>query len=105
MTKHAQATRVAVVLKQEALHPDVAILDLSMPRLNGLDAAREIHQVCPLPHLYMSVSRASRAPPELDSAIELYLLESWASMRLPVSSASHRPAPHPPLSPRSPPGD
>jgi two-component system response regulator NreC len=27
--------------------PDVAILDLSMPLLNGLDAAREIQQVCP----------------------------------------------------------
>lgn len=26
----------------EALHPDVAILDLSMPNLNGIDAAREI---------------------------------------------------------------
>lgn len=35
----------------QALHPDVAILDLSMPHLNGLDAAREIHQVCPRIHL------------------------------------------------------
>src|SRR5262245_4911395 len=26
-------------------HPDVAVLDLAMPRLNGLDAAREIHRV------------------------------------------------------------
>ena len=28
----------------EALHPDVALLDLAMPSLNGLDAAREIMQ-------------------------------------------------------------
>ncbi len=35
----------------QALHPDVAILDLSMPRLDGLDAAREIHQLCPGIHL------------------------------------------------------
>ena len=28
----------------EALHPDVALLDLAMPGLNGLDAAREIMQ-------------------------------------------------------------
>lgn len=29
------------------LHPDVAVLDLAMPLLNGLDAAREIVQVSP----------------------------------------------------------
>lgn len=28
-------------------HPDVAILDLTMPLLNGLDAAREIRRRCP----------------------------------------------------------
>jgi DNA-binding NarL/FixJ family response regulator len=28
-------------------HPDVAVLDLAMPLLNGLDAAREIRQVSP----------------------------------------------------------
>jgi two-component system response regulator NreC len=30
-----------------ALHPDVAVLDLAMPSLNGLDAAREIIQSSP----------------------------------------------------------
>jgi two-component system response regulator NreC len=30
-----------------ALRPDVAALDLSMPLLNGLDAAREIQKACP----------------------------------------------------------
>jgi len=29
------------------LSPDIAVLDLSMPRLNGLDAAREIRRVAP----------------------------------------------------------
>lgn len=29
------------------LHPDVAVLDISMPLMNGLDAARELHQVSP----------------------------------------------------------
>lgn len=38
--------REAVRLTQE-LGPDVAILDLAMPRLNGLDAAKEISQVSP----------------------------------------------------------
>jgi DNA-binding NarL/FixJ family response regulator len=30
-----------------ALHPDVAILDITMPMLNGVDCAREIFRVCP----------------------------------------------------------
>jgi DNA-binding NarL/FixJ family response regulator len=29
------------------LHPDVAILDISMPLLNGIEAAREILRACP----------------------------------------------------------
>jgi DNA-binding NarL/FixJ family response regulator len=31
----------------QALDPDVAILDVSMPRLNGLRAALQIHAACP----------------------------------------------------------
>lgn len=38
--------REAVRLAQE-LSPDIAVLDLSMPLLNGLDAAREIVKVSP----------------------------------------------------------
>jgi two-component system, NarL family, response regulator NreC len=38
--------REAVQLARE-LRPDVAIFDYSMPRLNGLEAAREIHSVSP----------------------------------------------------------
>jgi two-component system response regulator NreC len=29
------------------LHPDIAVLDISMPLLNGIDAAREIHKISP----------------------------------------------------------
>jgi DNA-binding NarL/FixJ family response regulator len=38
--------RSAVRLAQE-LQPDVAVLDLAMPGLNGLDAARQIRRSCP----------------------------------------------------------
>jgi DNA-binding NarL/FixJ family response regulator len=38
--------REAVRMVQQ-LHPDVAVLDLSMPSLNGIDAAKEILQACP----------------------------------------------------------
>jgi DNA-binding NarL/FixJ family response regulator len=37
-----QAVRLA-----ESTHPDVAILDISMPGLNGIDAARVIQRTCP----------------------------------------------------------
>src|SRR5690242_20400801 len=29
------------------LHPDVAILDIAMPELNGIEAARQIRELCP----------------------------------------------------------
>lgn len=36
----------AIRLCQE-LTPDLAVLDISMPQLNGIDAAREIFKICP----------------------------------------------------------
>ena len=35
------------VQKAEELKPDLVILDITMPVLNGIDAAREIHQIAP----------------------------------------------------------
>jgi DNA-binding NarL/FixJ family response regulator len=35
----------AFLLDLPQLHPDVAVLDVSMPTLNGLDTAREIHRI------------------------------------------------------------
>jgi DNA-binding NarL/FixJ family response regulator len=36
-----------LVERVKALQPDVALIDVSMPQLNGLDAARELRQSCP----------------------------------------------------------
>ena len=36
-----------VIHLAETLHPDVAVIDISMPTLNGIDAARELARSCP----------------------------------------------------------
>lgn len=33
--------------KAKTLGPDLIIMDLSMPRMNGLDAAKELMRICP----------------------------------------------------------
>jgi CheY-like chemotaxis protein len=37
-------------------NPDVVILDLAMPRMNGFDAARSLHQRVPRTHLILFTS-------------------------------------------------
>lgn len=36
-----------VIRLAETLHPDIAVIDISMPTLNGIDAARELVRSCP----------------------------------------------------------
>lgn len=36
-----------VISLTESLHPDIAVIDISMPTLNGIDAARELARSCP----------------------------------------------------------
>lgn len=38
---------IEAVQKTRECHPDLALLDLVMPRMNGLDAAREIKKLAP----------------------------------------------------------
>jgi DNA-binding NarL/FixJ family response regulator len=42
--------------KVQQLEPDLVILDLSMPGMNGLDAARELKRIRPKLHLLMFTS-------------------------------------------------
>jgi two-component system, NarL family, response regulator NreC len=44
----------------EQFHPDVAVLDLSMPELNGIDAAREIRRVSPSTKTIMLTQHTER---------------------------------------------
>jgi len=43
------ATRVEAITQAVALQPDVIVMDVSLPQMNGIDATREIHRT--LPHI------------------------------------------------------
>jgi DNA-binding NarL/FixJ family response regulator len=44
------ADGVEAVALAKQLHPDVAVLDISMPRLDGIEATRQIHAAVPETH-------------------------------------------------------
>src|ERR1700680_2328714 len=44
------------IAKARQLHPDLIVLDLSMPVMNGLDAARELKQLMPAVPIIMFTS-------------------------------------------------
>lgn len=81
----AEATtgRDAVRLVQELL-PDLAILDISMPELNGIEAARQILKVCPQTKiLIFTVHDAERLVYEVFNAgAHGYILKSDAGRHL-----------------------
>ena len=44
------------ITKAQELHPDLIVMDISMPGINGLDAARELQKLMPdVPILMLSV--------------------------------------------------
>jgi len=50
-----------VLTKVSDLSPDVIVMDLAMPQMNGLQAAREVCKVAPhLPMLLLTVQQVSR---------------------------------------------
>jgi DNA-binding NarL/FixJ family response regulator len=68
----------------EKLHPDVAILDFSMPGLNGLEAAKEIQRVSPRTNLIMlTIHREEQYVVEaINAGIKGYVLKSEAATAL-----------------------
>lgn len=60
----AENGRAAVEMVQQAA-PHVILMDLSMPVMNGLDAAREIHKIVPdLPILLFTLHNSSQLAEE-----------------------------------------
>jgi two-component system response regulator NreC len=71
----------AAVRLAEKVRPDVAVLDLAMPLLNGIDAAREIKQVSPdtVTILLTSYSEEQYVIDALRAGISGYLLKTRAA--------------------------
>jgi DNA-binding NarL/FixJ family response regulator len=75
--------REAVQLARQTA-PDVAILDLTMPELNGIEAAREIAASCPRTRTLLCTMHAGEAYilEALRSGVHGYLLKSQAASQL-----------------------
>jgi CheY-like chemotaxis protein len=53
----SEATDGAAAVEQAcSSKPDVVVLDLAMPKMNGFDAARKLHQTVPRTHLVLFTS-------------------------------------------------
>jgi DNA-binding NarL/FixJ family response regulator len=72
------------VEKVEALKPDVVVLDISMPELNGLEATRRIAQSFPKPEvLILSMHESDRLTREVfEAGARGYVLKSDAACDL-----------------------
>lgn len=66
------------------LRPDVAVLDISMPSLNGLDAARELHRVLPSARIiFLTMNEdADVAAEAFRAGASAYLLKRSAAAEL-----------------------
>jgi DNA-binding NarL/FixJ family response regulator len=74
----------ALLLAAERLRPDVIILDISMPKLNGLDAARQLVRLCPASRLLFVTIHAD--PAYVQAAFEAgghgYVVKSEAAAQV-----------------------
>jgi len=72
------------VEKATELQPDLILLDIGLPRLNGIEAARRIRELCPASKiLFVSENRSSEIVQEaLSSGARGYLVKSDAGSQL-----------------------
>lgn len=75
---------VEAIAQATALDPDIAILDITMPRLNGIEAARRIREVAPRTEiLILSMHYSERVMRDvLDAGVRGYLLKADAAEHL-----------------------
>lgn len=70
---HGYQTRTALSAEQALLflpdwRPDAAILDLNLPRMNGIELAQRVRQLCPECHILLFSARLDNAPVVQDDA-------------------------------------
>lgn len=77
----------ALVEAAQRLEPDLILLDIVMPLLNGIDAARQIKKVCPKTKLIFITMQTSPtyATEALEAGASGYLLKHSAPMELPLA--------------------
>jgi DNA-binding NarL/FixJ family response regulator len=78
------ATGREAVAKATEYHPDVVILDIAMPELNGLEAARQIRRAVPAARiLVLTVHQIDQLAQEfIDAGVRGYLLKADAGRML-----------------------
>ena len=78
------ATGREAVAKAREFQPDVVVLDISMPELNGLEAARQIRRAVPTAKiLVLTVHQIDQLAQELvDAGVRGYVLKADAGRRL-----------------------
>jgi DNA-binding NarL/FixJ family response regulator len=81
------ATGAEAILKAKRLKPDVIVMDISMPELNGLEATRQIHAVMPETLvLILSMHESDQHVREmLDAGARGYILKSDLDQNLYVA--------------------
>jgi two-component system, chemotaxis family, protein-glutamate methylesterase/glutaminase len=74
--------------KAKRLHPDLIVLDVSMPVMNGIDAAKMLHQIMPAVPLILCSLRTNEILEDEASAAEVNAVVSKTqNMQLLVNKA------------------
>src|SRR5215467_14786306 len=75
---------VEAIEKALTLHPDVVILDIGMPRLNGIEAAKKIRQASPKSKVIFLTQESDSdvRSVALSTGATAYLLKSTAAVKL-----------------------
>ncbi|MCS6897340.1 MAG: response regulator transcription factor [Nitrospira sp.] len=77
----------ALIEAAQRLEPDLILLDIAMPLLNGIDAARQIRKLCPNTKLIFLTMQTSPtyATEAFQAGASGYLLKRSAPMELPLA--------------------
>ena len=68
----------------ESLHPDVAVVDVSMPELNGIEAARQLREISPRTRVIALSAYTDEAyiRDMIDAGVVAYIIKSGAAKDL-----------------------